>query len=155
MDELIADFPGLRTGDGRSAALRLFRSPESGDWQAEVRPYYRASVRPEDLRAFALACREVLAARRGERDPELFDDGYANADAIVGFDPDDGGFYLLVWLFFDVKQDYLGTDIDGTRLYANRLGGSHVSIQGHAYDEDVLARGAESLLTRLDAGRTP
>jgi len=124
--EEIAELGGLELEPGRTASLRFLRDPATGDWTIDIPPIHQVPTTAAEVRAFALACRDCLAAAPGEYDVDLFDDG---SDAGV--------------LGFDISPD--GTL--GLQLVLN-LGGA-VSMTAPAYDRARVERLIEALLAAV------
>jgi hypothetical protein len=86
---MIAELPGLELETGGEGGLRFHRDPETGAWTVEVRPIYRTTTNAAEVRDFALACRDALAAAPGEHDTDVFFDG--THDCMLLFEIADDG----------------------------------------------------------------
>lgn len=72
---MIAELSGLELAPGRRGGLRFLHDPATGGWTIDIPPIHRVPATAAEVRAFALACRDCLAAAPGEYDAGLFDDG--------------------------------------------------------------------------------
>ncbi len=128
--ELMAEYPELMLYD-RPVPFRLRRRTADGAWLFEIgtpvkaAPVLAGVADERDVRAFAQGILDTIEAWSGEPDFVLFDDGYAEVIATVGYGPE---LYIDVKAVFDYRQDRVGTSETGEPLYSNVFGGAHVDL---------------------------
>ncbi|WP_344953984.1 hypothetical protein, partial [Sphaerisporangium flaviroseum] len=79
-----------------------------------------------DVRAFAEGILATLEKGTGERDFRLFDDGYTDAYARVGYDGEE--LYFTAGAYFDITQDFVGFSAQGEPLYSNPMGTAYLEL---------------------------
>ncbi|MFD8980377.1 hypothetical protein [Streptomyces sp. NPDC059564] len=148
---VVAEFGTLVGCGGRSVRFTVRRGATDGTWLVEITPHLLGVARAEDVRNFARGILDTLSAGAGESDfLALYGDGYADVEAVVGFD--EGQPYVIVDAYFDPAQDRIGTSPKGEPLYANPVGGAHLeAVSGYRADPEALESGARALLAALDA----
>ncbi|MCX4524431.1 MULTISPECIES: hypothetical protein [unclassified Streptomyces] len=153
--EVVVELAGF-TGyyNGSPVAFRLRRRTADGAWLYEFgSPVAEVTAlagvaREEDIRSFAQGILDTLEAGGGEPDFTLYDDGYTETIATVGYGPE---LYLSVEAAFDFAQDRVGTSPSGEELYSNPFGGAHVYLgEISPAEPEVLAGLARELLAALD-----
>ncbi|MFJ3520523.1 MULTISPECIES: hypothetical protein [unclassified Streptomyces] len=148
---VVAEFGALEDFGGRPVRFAVRRGAADGTWLVEITPHLLGVARAEDVRNFALGILGALSAGAGESDfLPLYEDGYAEVQAVVGFD--EGLPYMIVDACFDFHQDQVGTSPSGEPLYADAVGGAHLEAVGSSRaDAQALEAGARALLAALDA----
>ncbi|MFF5703112.1 hypothetical protein ACFY7H_11485 [Streptomyces sp. NPDC012794] len=154
--EIVVECPGLthhHTGD-TPVPLRLRRRIADGTWIFEVGtpvaqvPLLAGTAREQDVRDLALGILDVLETDGGEPDFRLYDDGYTEVRATVGYGPE---LYLALEATFDLDRDRAGTDPNGSPRYANPFGWCFAELGGIPVAEpEALGGFARALLAALD-----
>lgn len=146
--ELVAEFPGPRTGTGDEVPLRIHWHAGRGEWLFDVR-HDRGVTTAAALRELADALVRAVRGPCLECEVELADDGCARTEVTVFPPYGRGTVELMVSVSYDSARDRIGTDDAGRPVYSNPAGASAWSADGPVPDEWRLLATVRRLLERL------
>lgn len=113
--DIVAELPDLILAPGRMGGLRFLRDRATRGWAVEVAPIHRVPTTATEVRAFAIACSDCLAAGPAEYDVEVFDDGCD--EGLLGFEiTTDGALNLQIVLNLSGAVSLEGPNYDRVRV---------------------------------------